>query len=49
MFEGGFLEFVLAAVTQQYPYHEDVVPGGAKHAGQLRAYHPCGDWLRNLQ
>ncbi|MFJ6770556.1 hypothetical protein ACIQOV_06205 [Kitasatospora sp. NPDC091257] len=44
LFEGGFLEFLLAAVTEQYPYHGDVVPGGMKQVGDGRAYRFRGDW-----
>lgn len=44
LFEGGFLEFLLAAVTQRYPYHGDVVPGGVRHIGDGRAYRARGDW-----
>ncbi|MFJ4681725.1 hypothetical protein [Kitasatospora sp. NPDC088783] len=49
LFEGGFLEFLLAAVTQRYPYYRSVVPGGIKQVGDGRAYRLRGDWLRNLQ
>jgi hypothetical protein len=49
LFEGGFLEFLLAAVTEQYPYHDDVVPGGLKQAGDGRAYRFRGDWSKNLR
>lgn len=42
--EGGFLEFLLAAVTEQYPYHGDVVPGGMKQVGDGRAHRFRGDW-----
>ncbi|MEU5383576.1 hypothetical protein [Kitasatospora cineracea] len=49
LFEGGFLEFVLAAVTKAYKYHRDVVPSGARQAGDLRAYHRRNDWAKNFQ
>ncbi|MCC9312220.1 hypothetical protein LN042_35045 [Kitasatospora sp. RB6PN24] len=48
LFEGGFLEFLLAAVTEQYPYHGDVVPGGLKQVGEGRAYRFGGDWAKQL-
>ncbi|RGD58119.1 hypothetical protein DR950_10240 [Kitasatospora xanthocidica] len=48
LFEGGFLEFLLAAVTEQYPYHDDVVPGGTRQLGDGRAYRPGGDWSKHL-
>ncbi len=48
VFEGGFLKFLLAAVTEQYPYHGDVVPGGTKQVGDGRAYRLRGDWSKNL-
>jgi hypothetical protein len=48
LFEGGFLEFLLAAVTEQYPYHDDVVPGGMKQVGDGRSYRPRGDWSKTL-
>ncbi|WP_033354839.1 hypothetical protein [Kitasatospora aureofaciens] len=48
LFEGGFLEFLLAAVTEQYPYHEDVVPGRTKQAGDGRDYRSWGDWSKQL-
>ncbi|MFF0413431.1 hypothetical protein ACFYUY_23715 [Kitasatospora sp. NPDC004745] len=48
LFEGGFLEFLLAAATEQYPYHEDVVPGGLKQVGDGRAYRPRGHWSKQL-
>ncbi|MFF2079271.1 hypothetical protein ACFVXG_31520 [Kitasatospora sp. NPDC058162] len=48
LFEGGFLEFLLAAVTEQYPYHDDVVPGGMKQVGDGRSYRFRGDWLKQL-
>ncbi|MGW2255789.1 hypothetical protein ACWCXH_37430 [Kitasatospora sp. NPDC001660] len=48
LFEGGFLEFLLAAVTEQYPYHRDVVPGGMKQVGDGRAYRFRGDWSKRL-
>ncbi|WP_157171036.1 hypothetical protein [Nocardia araoensis] len=43
LFEGGFLEFLLAAVTEQYPYHGDVVPDGTKQVVDGRDYAPWGD------
>ncbi|RKE04998.1 hypothetical protein BX266_7235 [Streptomyces sp. TLI_171] len=49
LFEGGFLEFVLAAVTEEYPYHRDVVPRGARFAGEVRAYRFRGDWSKYPQ
>ncbi|MEV7211521.1 hypothetical protein AB0O31_00290 [Kitasatospora cineracea] len=49
LFEGGFLEFVLAAVTKAYPYHRDVVPSGERQAGRVRAYLRRNDWARNFQ
>ncbi|MFH8385871.1 hypothetical protein ACH4E7_33955 [Kitasatospora sp. NPDC018058] len=49
LFEDGFLEFLLAAVTEQHPYHGDVVPGGMKQVGDGRAYRPRGDWSKNLR
>ncbi|MFI1519425.1 hypothetical protein [Kitasatospora cineracea] len=48
LFEGGFLEFLLAAVTQRYPYYRDVVPGGMKEVGDGRAYRSRGDWSKQL-
>ncbi|PJN25638.1 hypothetical protein [Kitasatospora sp. CB02891] len=48
VFEGGFLEFLLAAVTEQYPYHEDVVPRGTKQPGDGRDYRFRGDWSKQL-
>ncbi|GAA1103804.1 hypothetical protein GCM10009663_52730 [Kitasatospora arboriphila] len=48
LFEGGFLKFLLAAVTQQYPYHDDVVPDGLKQVGDGRAYRFKGDWSKRL-
>ncbi|MGX4735392.1 hypothetical protein [Kitasatospora griseola] len=49
VFEGGFLEFLLAAVTEQYPYHEDVVPRRTKQPGDSRDYRFRGDWSKRLQ
>ncbi|GAA2093023.1 hypothetical protein GCM10009759_19160 [Kitasatospora saccharophila] len=49
VFEGGFLQFLLAAVTQQYPYHGDVVPGGIKRFEDGRAYLFKGDWAKSLR
>ncbi|MEU9131643.1 hypothetical protein AB0D08_26630 [Kitasatospora sp. NPDC048540] len=49
LFEGGFLEFLLAAVTEQYPYHRSVVPGGMKQVGDGRAYRFGGDWSKQLE
>nr|BFD96288.1 hypothetical protein KitaXyl93_76480 [Kitasatospora sp. Xyl93] len=49
VFEGGFLELLLAAVTEQYPYHGDVVPGGTTQVDDSRAYRPRGDWSKNLR
>ncbi|MEU8512955.1 hypothetical protein AB0C76_15420 [Kitasatospora sp. NPDC048722] len=49
LFEGGFLEFLLAAVTEQYPYHGDVVPGGMQQVGDGRAYRTRGDWSKQLR
>ncbi|MCC9312433.1 hypothetical protein LN042_36195 [Kitasatospora sp. RB6PN24] len=46
LFEGGFLEFLLAAVTGQYPCHGDVLPGGMKQIGDGRAYRSRGDWSK---
>ena len=48
LFEGGFLEFLLAAVTKQYPYYRDVVPGGVQEVGDGRSYRPRGDWAKQL-
>ncbi|MFJ3219543.1 hypothetical protein ACIPLC_26925 [Kitasatospora sp. NPDC086801] len=48
LYEGGFLEFLLAAVTEQYPNHGDVVPGGTKQVGDGRAYRFGGDWSKRL-
>ncbi|MFE4599502.1 hypothetical protein ACFRKE_01430 [Kitasatospora indigofera] len=48
LYEGGFLQFLLAAVTEQYPYHEDVVPGGMKPVGDGRACRFRGDWSKQL-
>ncbi|MEU9045208.1 MULTISPECIES: hypothetical protein [unclassified Kitasatospora] len=48
LFEGGFLEFLPAAVTEQYPYHGDVVSGGMKQVGDGRAYRPRGDWSKQI-
>ncbi|MFD5559453.1 hypothetical protein [Kitasatospora griseola] len=48
LFEGGFLEFLLASVTEQYPDHGDVVPGGMKEVGDGRAYRVRGDWSKQL-
>ncbi|WP_406230544.1 hypothetical protein [Nocardia sp. NBC_01009] len=48
VFEGGFLEFVLAAVTEQYPYHGAVLPGGMTPVGDGRGYRPRGDWSKQL-
>ncbi|MER8188289.1 hypothetical protein [Kitasatospora sp. NPDC094015] len=49
LFEGGFLEFLLAAVTAQYPYHGDVVPGGGEYLGDGRAYRFWGDWSEHVR
>jgi len=46
--EGGFLEFLLAAVTGEYPDHRYVVPGGMKQVGGGRAYRVRGDWSKRL-
>ncbi|GLW68180.1 hypothetical protein Kpho02_04790 [Kitasatospora phosalacinea] len=48
LFEGGFLEFLLAAVTRQHRYYRDVVPGGMKQVTEGRAYHFRGDWSKQL-
>ncbi|MFJ9695553.1 hypothetical protein [Kitasatospora sp. NPDC101183] len=48
LFEGGFLEFLLAAVTEQYPYYREVVSGGVKELGDGRAYRVRGDWARQV-
>ncbi|WP_405009886.1 hypothetical protein [Kitasatospora sp. NBC_01539] len=48
LFEGGFLEFLLAAVTERYPYHGAVVPGGVQEVGDGRSYRPRGDWAKQL-
>ncbi|MFD5560577.1 hypothetical protein [Kitasatospora griseola] len=49
VFEGGFLEFLLATVTGQYPHHREVVPRGSKQAGDSRDYRPRGDWSKRLR
>ncbi|MFD7736430.1 hypothetical protein ACFV6F_39395 [Kitasatospora phosalacinea] len=49
LFEGGFLEFLLAVVTQQYPYHDDVIPDGLRHAADGRAYLRRNDWTNKFQ
>ncbi|GGQ90376.1 hypothetical protein GCM10010195_52790 [Kitasatospora griseola] len=49
LFEGGFLEFLLAAVTEEYPYHRDVVARGTKQVGDGRAYRVRGDWSKQLR
>ncbi len=48
LFEGGFVEFLLAAVTKQHPYHGDIVPGGMKEVDDGRAYRFGGDWSKQL-
>ncbi|MFD7735773.1 hypothetical protein ACFV6F_35975 [Kitasatospora phosalacinea] len=49
VFAGGFLEFVLAAVTKEYPHHGDVVASGARQAGQLHAYRRRHDWANDFR
>ncbi|MFJ8441418.1 hypothetical protein [Kitasatospora griseola] len=49
LFEGGFLEFMLAAVMEEYPYHRDVVARGTKQVGDGHAYRVRGDWSKQLR
>ncbi|MFJ5229783.1 hypothetical protein ACIQBJ_07735 [Kitasatospora sp. NPDC088391] len=48
LFEGGFLAFLLATVSERYPYHGAVLPGGVQEVEDGRSYRLRGDWARQL-